>query len=188
MAVKFVPAFRPMDNKISCGGFSILGGGINNKIIDLTPVRYGVWVINKEDAIAGNRKNVHFSHIPFLQLINLIDDSTKGDFSRFPSGGEVLNNEVMKIFLYTKVASSFGLLFEGEKKLTELTPSEHFLNGYWQMLVQQFSLNDLSNICYALSTDGISDYLIVNTQPQPTEPGKYLYCNPVTGGNELIEI
>ena len=27
MAVKFVPVFKPMDNKISCGGFSILGGG-----------------------------------------------------------------------------------------------------------------------------------------------------------------
>ena len=188
MAVKFVPAFKPMDNKISCGGFSILGGGINNKTIDLTPDRYGVWVINKEDAIAGNKKNVHFSRIPFLQLVNLIDDSTKGDFSRFPSNGQVLNYEVMKMFLYTKVASSFGLLFEGEKRKTELTPSEFFLEGYWEMLVQQFSLNDLSNICYALSTDGISDYLIVNTQPLPSEPGKYLYCNGVTGENELIEI
>ena len=186
MAVKFVPAFKPMDNKISCGGFSILGGGISNKTIDLTPDRYGVWVINKEDAIAGNKKNVHFSRIPFLQLVNLIDDSTKGDFSRFPSGGQVLDYEVMMMFLYTKVASSFGLLFEGVKKKTELTSSEYFLNGYWENLVEQFSLNDLSNICFALSTDGISDYLIVNIQP--TEPGKYLYCNGATGENELIEI
>ena len=165
-----------------------IGGGISNKTIDLTPDRYGVWVINKEDAIAGNKKNVHFSRIPFLQLVNLIDDSTKGDFSRFPSDGQVLNDEVMTMFLYTKVASSFGLLFEGEKKLKEFTPSELFLNGYWQDLVQQFSLNDLSSICYALSTDGISDYLIVKTKPQPTEPGKYLYCSVATGENELIEI
>ena len=162
------------------------GGGISNKTLDLTPDRYGVWVINKEDAIAGNKKNVHFSCIPFLQLANLIDDSTKGDFSRFPSGGQVLNYEVMMMFLYTKVASSFGLLFEGVKQLTELTPSEFFLYGYWKNLVQQFLSNDLSNTCYALSTDGIWDYLIVNTQP--TEPGKYLYYNEATGENELIEI
>lgn len=164
-------------------------GGINNKIIDLTSIRFGVWVINKEDAIAGNRKNVHFSRIPFLQLINLVDDSTKGDFSRFPSGGEVLNDEVMKIFLYTKVASSFGLLFEGKKKQSELTLSESVAYNYWEILTEQFSLYDLSSVCYALSTNGIIlPYSIVKTRPQPTEPGKYLYCDKTTGENELIEI
>lgn len=185
MAVQFVPVFRPMDNKISCGGFSLLGGGINNKIIDLTPDRFGVWVINKEDAIAGNRKNVHFSRIPFLQFINLIDDSTKGDFSRFPSGGEVLNETAMQKFLFIKVASSFGLLFEGGKETTKLTLSERFLNNYWELLTQQFSLNDLSSMCYALSTDGLVDYSVVDTQP--TKPGRYLYYNTKTGENELIE-
>ena len=67
MANTFVPVFEPMDNKISCGGFSILGGGISNKTINLTPFWSGEWVIDKEDAITGNKKNVHFSRIPFLQ-------------------------------------------------------------------------------------------------------------------------
>lgn len=160
-------------------------GGINNKTIDLTSYRYGVWVIDKEDAIAGNRKNVHFSCIPFLQLANLIDDSIKGDFSRFPSGGQVLSIAAIDIFLSTKVASSFGLRFEGRKDRLELTPSETLLENYWESLKAEFSLDKLSNECFALSTDGISQYSIVRNKPQPSEPGKYLYID--RKANELIE-
>ena len=160
-------------------------GGINNKTIDLTSYCFGVWVIDKEDAIAGNRKNVHFSRIPFLQLANLMDDSAKGDFSRFPSGGQVLDSEAIETFLWTKVASSFGLRFEGTKNPKELTPSELFLAEYWKGLTQQFSVNEVLKICYALSTDGISQYSIVFNKPQPSEPGKYLYIGLET--NELIE-
>lgn len=163
------------------------GGGISNKTIDLTPYCFGVWVIDKEDAIAGNRKNVHFSCIPFLQLANLMDDSTKGNFSRFPSGGQVLNKAAIETFLNTKVAPSFGLRFEGVKKPEELTPSELFLAEYWTRLTKQSSANGLLQICYALSTDGISEYSIVDDKPQPSEPGKYLYIDLGTGENELIE-
>ena len=180
-----VPVFKPMDNKISCGGFSVIGGGINNKTIDLTSYCFGVWVIDKEDAIAGNRKNVHFSCIPFLQLANLIDDSIKGDFSSFPSGGQVLSIAAIDTFLNTKVASSFGLRFEGLKDRLELTPSEFFLVGYWEGLKAEFSLDKFSSVCFALSTDGISSYSIVRDKPQPSEPGKYLYIGLET--NELIE-
>lgn len=184
--IEYVPVFKPMDNKISCGGFSIFGGGINNKTIDLTPMCFGVWVIDKEDAIAGNRKNVHFSCIPFLQLANLIDDSIKGDFSRFPSGGQVLSIEAIDTFLDTKVASSFGLRFEGLKASEELTPSENLLLQYWKDAKRTTSsLNFLSSICFARSTDGVSLYSIVRNKPQPSEPGQYLYIDLET--NELIE-
>ena len=185
--IQYLPVFKPMDNKISCGGFSLIGGGINNKTIDLSPFPFGVWVIDKEDAIMGNRKNVHFSCIPFLQLANLIDDSTKGDFSRFPSGGQVLNAEAMNTFLCTKVASSFGLRFEGMKKSEELTPSESFLVDYWEDLKEVPSINIFRNTCFVLPTDGISPYSIVRNKPQPSAPGKYLYIDLKTGENELIE-
>lgn len=162
-------------------------GGINNKTIDLTSYRFGVWVIDKEDAIAGNRKNVHFSPIPFLQLANLIDDSIKGDFSRFPVGGDVLNETVINNFVYTKVAPSFGLHFKGYKLQSELTNSEQFLDEYLNAMQKSFSESFHSLLyCYALSTQGISRYSIVDTQPN--KPGKYLYYNAETGENELIVI
>lgn len=162
-------------------------GGINNKTIDLSPYPFGVWVIDKEDAIMGNRKNVHFSCIPFLQLANLIDDSTKGDFSRFPVGGDVLDETVMNNFLYTKVVPSFGLHFKGYKNKSELTNSEQFLEEYLNVIRKSFSesFNSLF-YCYAPSTQGMSKYLIVYIQP--TQSGRYLYCNAETGENELIEI
>ena len=187
MANTYVPVFEPMDNKISCGGFSILGGGISNKTIDLTPMCFGTWVVDKEDAIAGNKKNVHFSHVSFLQLANLMDDLDKGDFSRFPVGGDVLDETVIDNFVYTKVAPSFGLHFKGYKLQSELTNSEQFLDEYLKAIQKSFfeSFSSLS-YCYALSTQGMSRYSIVDSQP--TKPGKYLYYNPATGGNELIEI
>lgn len=187
MARQYVPVFEPMDNKISCGGFSVFGGGISNKTIDLTPMCFGTWVIDKEDAIAGNKKNVHFSCIPFLQLANLIDDSTKGDFSRFPVGGDVLDETVINNFVYTKVAPSFGLRFKGYKLQSELTNSEQFLEEYLNVMQKSFSesFNSLF-YCYAPSAQGLSKYSIDDTQP--TQPGKYLYYNAETGENELIEI
>lgn len=187
MANRLVPVFEPMDNKISCGGFSILGGGISNKTIDLTPFWYGAWVIDKEDAIAGNKKNVHFSRVSFLQLTNLIDDLDKGDFSRFPIGGDVLNQEAISNFLYMKVASSFGLRFKGYKLNSELTNSEMLIEDYWNKMMESSpSLNNSLLSCFAPSAQGPSRYLIVDTQP--TQSGRYLYCNAETGENELIEI
>ena len=187
MANTFVPVFEPMDNKISCGGFSVFGGGISNKTIDLTPMCFGTWVVDKEDAIAGNKKNVHFSHVSFLQLANLMGDLDKGDFSRFPVGGDVLDETVINNFVYTKVAPSFGLHFKGYKLQSELTNSEQFLNEYFEAMQKSFleSFNSLF-YCYALSTQGMSRYSIVDSQP--TEPGKYLYYNEQTGENELIVI
>ena len=82
-------------------------GGISNKTIDLTPFCFGEWVIDKEDAITGNKKNVHFSRVSFLQLTNLVDDLDKGDFSRFPIGGDVLNPEAVRNFLFMKIAFHF---------------------------------------------------------------------------------
>ena len=187
MAVTTVPVFEPMDNKISCGGFSIFGGGISNKTIDLTPMWPGAWVIDKEDAIAGNKKNVHFSHVSFLQLANLVDDLDKGDFSRFPIGGDVLNQEVIDNFICTKVALSFGLRFKGYKDKSELTNSEKLIKEYWDVIMESSSsLNNSLGSCFAPSAQGLSSYLIVDTQP--TQSGKYLYCNAETGENELIEI
>ena len=187
MAVTLVPVFEPMDNKISCGGFSILGGGISNKTIDLTPFWCGVWVIDKEDAIAGNKKNVHFSRVSFLQLTNLVDDLDKGDFSRFPIGGDVLNQEAINNFLYMKVASSFGLRFKGYKSKNELTNSKTLIKDYWDTMMESSpALNNSLWSCFAPSTQGMSQYSIVDTQP--TQSGRYLYCNAKTGENELIEI
>lgn len=187
MAIRYVPTFKPIDNKISCGGFSILGGGISNKTIDLTPYRFGAWVIDKEDAIAGNKKNVHFSCVSFLQLTNLMDDLDKGDFSRFPIGGDVLNKTVINKFIYTKVAPSFGLHFKGHKDQSKLTNSEQFLDEYWKVMQKSFSESFNSLLyCYAPSAQGLSSYSIVDSQP--TEPGQYLYCNAKTGENELIVI
>lgn len=164
-----------------------MGGGISNKTIDLTPMCFGTWVVDKEDAIAGNKKNVHFSHVSFLQLANLMDDLDKGDFSRFPIGGDVLNQEVITNFIYTKVALSFGLHFKGYKLQGELTNSEQFLEEYLKAIQKSFleSFNSLF-CCYALSTQGMSQYSIVDTQP--TKSGNYLYCNAETGENELIVI
>ena len=187
MANTFVPVFELMDNKISCGGFSIFGGGISDKTIDLTPFCFGEWVIDKEDAITGNKKNVHFSHVSFLQLTNLVDDLDKGDFSRFPIGGDVLNQEVIDKFLYMKVASSFGLRFKGYKLESELTNSEILIEDYFATIIKSSSaLGDISMSCFAPSAQGLSRYSIVDSQP--TEPGKYLYCNEQTGENELIVI
>lgn len=181
------PVFEPMDNKISCGGFSVLGGGISNKTIDLTPFCFGMWVIDKEDAIAGNKKNVHFSRVSYLQLANLIGDLDKGDFSRFPVGGDVLNQMVINKFLYTKVAPSFGLRFKGSKSQSELTNSEQFLEVYWSTMIERSpGLNNSLKVCFAPSTQGMLNYSIVDTQP--TQSGRYLYCNAKTGENELIEI
>lgn len=163
------------------------GGGISNKTIDLTPMCFGVWVIDKEDAIAGNKKNVHFSRVSFLQLANLMGDLDNGDFSRFPVGGDVLNQTVLGNFVFTKVAPSFGLHFKGYKSQNELTNSETFIKNYWDTIVKSFpSLDGSLMSCYALSTQGMSRYLIIDTQP--TKPGQYLYCNGNTGENELIEI
>ena len=163
------------------------GGGISNKTIDLTPFCFGEWVIDKEDAITGNKKNVHFSRVSFLQLTNLVDDLDKGDFSRFPIGGDVLNQKVIDKFLYMKVASSFGLRFKGYKLESELTNSEILIGDYFATIMESSSASTGSLMsCYALSTQGMSRYSIVDSQP--TKPGKYLYCNPATGGNELIEI
>ena len=146
-----------------------------------------MWVIDKEDAIAGNKKNVHFSRVSFLQLANLMDDLDKGDFSRFPIGGDVLNQEVISNFLYMKVASSFGLRFKGHKSESELTNSEILIKNYWDTMMKSSpSLNDSLQLCYAPSAQGLSAYLTVDTQP--TEPGPYLYCNAKTGENELIVI
>ena len=163
------------------------GGGISNKTIDLTPFWFGAWVIDKEDAIAGNKKNVHFSRVSFLQLPNLMGDLDKGDFSRFPVGGDVLNQEVIADFVITKVAPSFGLHFKGYKLRSELTNSEQFLEEYLKAMQSSFpeAFNSLFS-CYALSTQGMSRYSIVDTQP--TKSGRYLYCNARTGGNELIVI
>ena len=162
-------------------------GGISNKTIDLTPFCFGVWVIDKEDAIAGNKKNVHFSRVSYLQLANLTDDLDKDDFSRFPVGGDVLNQIVVNKFLYTKVAPSFGLRFKGYKNKSELTNSEQFLEGYWSSMKEYFpELDNISKSCFAPSTQGMLDYSIVDTQP--TQSGRYLYCNAKTGENELIEI
>lgn len=180
------PVFEPMDNKISCGGFSILGGGISNKTIDLTPMCFGVWVIDKEDAIAGNKKNVHFSHVSFLQLANLVDDFDKGNFSRFPIGGDVLNQEVIDNFICTKVALSFGLRFKGYKSINELTNSEKIIEDYWLQITEVSSDFNSLRICFAPSAQGLSRYSIVDTQP--TQSGRYLYCNAETGENELIVI
>ena len=163
-----------------------LGGGISNKTIDLTPMRFGVWVIDKEDAIAGNKKNVHFSHVSFLQLTNLIDDLDKGDFSRFPVGGDVLNQGVIDYFVYTKVAPSFGLRFKGYKLESELTNSEKFINGYLVLIMNSSDLKNSSKLCYAPSMQGMSAYSIVDSRP--TQSGNYLYCNAETGENELIVI
>ena len=185
MANTFVPVFEPMDNKISCGGFSVFGGGISNKTIDLTPFCFGVWVIDKEDAIAGNKKNVHFSRVSYLQLANLMGDLDKGDFSRFPVGGDVLDETVINNFICTKVAPSFGLRFKGYKDQSELTNSEQFLEGYWDVMRKSFPFDSLL-YCYAPSAQGLSKYSIVDTQP--TRSGKYLYCNAETGENELIVI
>ena len=162
-------------------------GGISNKTIDLTPFCFGMWVIDKEDAIAGNKKNVHFSHVSYLQLANLIGDLDKGDFSRFPVGGDVLDETVINNFLYTKVAPSFGLHFKGYKLQSELTNSEQFLDEYWRVMQHSFSesFNSLF-YCYAPSAQGLSKYLIVDRQP--TQSGQYLYCNAETGENELIVI
>ena len=162
-------------------------GGTSNKTIDLTPCRFGMWVIDKEDAIAGNKKNVHFSRVSYLQLANLIGDLDKGDFSRFPVGGDVLNQIVISNFLYTKVAPSFGLHFKGYKHQSELTNSEQFLDEYLHVMQHSFSesFNSLF-YCYAPSAQGLSKYSIVDTQP--TQSGRYLYCNAETGENELIEI
>lgn len=187
MTVTTVPVFEPMDNKISCGGFSILGGGISNKTIDLTPCWSGVWVIDKEDAIAGNKKNVHFSRVSFLQLTNLVDDLDKGDFSRFPIGGDVLNQETIDNFLYMKVASSFGLRFKGYKLKSELTNSEMLIEDYWGAIKDSsFWFRNSLETCFAPSAQGLSSYLIVDSQP--TESGEYLYYNAETGENELIVI
>lgn len=148
---------------------------------------FGTWVVDKEDAIAGNKKNVHFSHVSFLQLANLMGDLDKGDFSRFPVGGDVLDETVIHNFVCTKVAPSFGLHFKGYKRQSELTNSEQFLKEYWIAMQKSFleSSNSLF-CCYALSTQGMSQYSIVDTQP--TESGNYLYCNAETGENELIVI
>lgn len=186
MAVTFVPVFEPMDNKISCGGFSIFGGGISNKTIDLTPMWSGVWVIDKEDAIAGNKKNVHFSRVSFLQLTNLADDLDKGDFSRFPIGGDVLNQGTIKKFLYIKVALSFGLRFKGYKLRSELTNSELLIEDYWSSIINSSSIKNSLRSCFAPSAQGLSVYSIVDSQP--TESGEYLYYNAETGENELIVI
>lgn len=163
------------------------GGGISNKTIDLTPMCFGMWVVDKEDAIAGNKKNVHFSHVSYLQLANLIDDLDKGDFSRFPVGGDVLNETVINNFIFTKVAPSFGLHFKGYKLQSELTNSEQFLDEYLKAMRKSFSESfKILFYCYALSTQGMSRYSIVDTQP--TQSGKYLYYNAETGENELIVI
>lgn len=162
------------------------GGGISNKTIDLTPMRFGVWVIDKEDAIAGNKKNVHFSHVSFLQFANLVDDLDKGDFSRFPIGGDVLNQEVIDKFLYMKVASSFGLRFKGYKLINKLTNSEMLIENYWNQITEASSDFNILRICFAPSAQGMSMYSIVDSQP--TKPGQYLYCNAKTGENELIVI
>lgn len=164
------------------------GGGISNKTIDLTPFWSGVWVIDKEDAIAGNKKNVHFSRVSILQLTNLVDDLDKGDFSRFPIGGDVLNQETINNFLYMKVASSFGLRFKGYKPRSEFTNSEIFIENYWDLIIKSSSswFEDSLWSCFAPSAQGLSSYLIVDSQP--TESGEYLYCNAETGENELIVI
>lgn len=162
------------------------GGGISNKTIDLTPMRFGVWVIDKEDAIAGNKKNVHFSHVSFLQLANLVDDSDKGDFSKFPIGGDVLNQEVIANFIYTKVALSFGLRFKGHKSESELTNSEMLIEDYWNQMIKASSDFNSLRVCFAPSAQGLSEFSIVNRQP--TQSGHYLYCNAKTGENELIVI
>lgn len=190
MAVKLLPVFEPMDNKISCGGFSIFGGGISNKTIDLTPFWSGAWVIDKEDAIAGNKKNVHFSRVSFLQLTNLVGDLDKGDFSRFPIGGDVLNRKTINKFLYMKVASSFGLRFKGYKPKNEFTNSEMLIDQYWGEVMKSssssFWFKSSLEMCFAPFAQGLSTYLIVDSQP--TESGKYLYYNAGTGENELIVI
>ena len=167
---------------------SLFWGGISNKTIDLTPICFGAWVIDKEDAIAENKKNVHFSHVSFLQLANLIDDLDKGDFSRFPIGGDVLNQEAINKFLYTKVASSVGLCFKGYKSVNEFTTSEMFIEDYWNAIMNSYSkpLSFIVSSCFAPSAQGLSSYSIVDTQP--TKPGQYLYCNAETGENELIVI
>ena len=163
------------------------GGGISNKTIDLTPFSFGVWVIDKEDAIAGNKKNVHFSHVSFLQLANLMGDLDKGDFSRFPVGGDVLDETVINNFVCTKVAPSFGLHFKGYKLQSELTNSEQFLNEYLNAIQKSFFESFKSLFyCYALSTQGMSRYSIADSQP--TQSCRYLYCNAETGENELIVI
>ena len=163
------------------------GGGISNKTIDLTPFWAGEWVIDKEDAITGNKKNVHFSRVSFLQLTNLVDDLDKGDFSRFPIGGDVLNLEAVSNFTFMKIAPSFGLRFKGYKSKSELTNSEILIKNYWDTIMQSFSsLNDSLMSCFAPSAQGLSSYSIVDSQP--TKPGQYLYCNAKTGGNELIVI
>lgn len=150
-------------------------------------MRFGAWVIDKEDAIAGNKKNVHFSCVSFLQLVNLMDDSDKGDFSRFPVGGDVLNGEAINNFLWMKVASSFGLCFKGYKLKSELTNSEMLTENYFLTIMESFpSISDSASSCFAPSAQGLSKYLIVESQP--TESGKYLYCNTETGENELIVI
>lgn len=162
-------------------------GGISNKTIDLTPMCFGTWVVDKEDAIAGNKKNVHFSHVSFLQLANLMGDLDKGDFSRFPIGGDVLNQEVITNFIYTKVALSFGLRFKGYKLQSELTNSEQFLEEYLKAMQQSFlgSFNSLF-CCFAPSAQGLLRYSIVDSQP--TKSGNYLYYNAKRGENELIVI
>lgn len=162
------------------------GGGISNKTIDLTPMCFGVWVIDKEDTIAGNKKNVHFSRVSFLQLVNLMDDLDKGDFSRFPIGGDVLNQEVIDNFLYTKVASSYGLRFKGHKLQSELTASERYIVEYLKQLTNSSQLRSSLRVCFAPSAQGLLDYSIVDNQP--TQSGRYLYCNAKTGENELIVI
>ena len=162
------------------------GGGISNKTIDLTPMCFGEWVIDKEDAIAGNKKNVHFSRVSFLQLVNLIDDLDKGDFSRFPIGGDVLNQEAIDNFLYMKVASSFGLRFKGLKSKSELTASERYILEYWTVLTNSSQLQQSLRVCFAPSAQGLSSYSIVDSQP--TQSGRYLYYNAETGENELIVI
>ena len=163
------------------------GGGISNKTIDLTPFCLGEWVIDKEDAITGNKKNVHFSRVSFLQLTNLVDDLDKGDFSRFPIGGDVLNQGVIANFIYTKVAPSFGLRLKGSKLKSELTNSEKLIQNYWDTIMKSLpSLNDSLMSCFAPSAQGLSSYSIVDSQP--TQSGRYLYCNAETGENELIVI
>ena len=160
---------------------------MSNKTIDLTPFCFGMWVIDKEDAIAGNKKNVHFSRVSYLQLANLMGDLDKGDFSRFPVGGDVLNQEVIADFVNTKVALSFGLRFKGYKLKSELTNSEMLIKNYWDATMEHFpELNHSLGVCFAPSTQGMLDYSIVDTQP--TQSGRYLYCNAKTGENELIEI
>lgn len=144
-----------------------------------------MWVINKEDAIAGNTKNVHFSIMPTLQAMSLADDVVKGDFSRFPTGGDVLNNTALYKFKYTRLAPTWGLRYVGAKSNGELTPSELLYRFYIEAINQSVTIPPLQ-YCFAISPEGLTQCELV--YKTPTESGNYLYINQNTDENELITI